>query len=257
MLVRSPAVLQEDPAFKQYLDNGHARLIQGDAMSESSVISAWNDASSHAPVDVVLYSLGIVQTSLPYLTLTDTVTFKGPAAKFNLFKGFVIDKPNVSTMAFLYTMRAMAQQTTLSSTPLPRLIVVSAKSVTPGSLAANPAPVRLIVGWLLRQPNLDKRGMEAIAFHGLGKKYEEGMTPGEPILPVGWKESLPAAGWAKRAVIVRPPQLTDNPAKGKYRADTKDFSVRKISRRDLGAFLSGDLLEKWDQFEGEVVTIGY
>lgn len=190
----------------------------------------------------------------PRLTLLGV---KGPAAKFNLFKGFVIDKPNVSTISFLYTMRAISQTKTEASAPLPRLIIVSAKSVTPGALASNPAPVRVIIGWVLRKANLDKRGMESIAFHGLGKEYEKGMTPGEPILPNGWRDTLPGAGWAKRAVIVRPPQLTDGPAKGKYRASVKDFLVRDISRRDLGGFLSGELLDKWDEYEGEIVTIGY
>jgi len=99
--------------------------------------------------------------------------------------------------------------------------------------------------------------MEAIAFHGLGKEYEMDMTPGMPILPDGWRGSLPAPGWAQRTVIVRPPELTDGPATGKYRASAKDFVVRKISRRDLGGFISGPLEDRWEEFVGEVVTIGY
>lgn len=238
ILLRSPLVLQQDPAFKQYLDKGTARLTKGDAMIEDEVVSAWKEAVNHAPVDVVLFSLG-------------------PTARFNLFKGFVIDKPNISSLSFLHTMHAVAQTSVALSAPPPRLAVVSAKSVTPGALALNPAPVRIIAGWLLRQLNLDKRGMEAIACHGLGKEYEKGMTPGEPILPTGWRDSLPAAGWAPRSVIIRPPQLTDGPAKGKYRADVKDFLVSKISRRDLGNFLAGDLLDRWEVYEGEIVTVGY
>jgi hypothetical protein len=182
---------------------------------------------------------------------------KGPTAKFKLFQGFVIDPPNVSTLSLLHVLRAVAQTSAESTTPVPRIVVVSAKSVTPESLALNPAPVRLIIGWVLRGPNLDKRGMEAIVFHGLGKDYEEGMTPGEPILPNGWRDTLPPAGWAKRAVIVRPPELTDGPATGKYRANVKDFLVRKISRRDLGNYIAGPLEDKWDEFAGEVVTVGY
>jgi hypothetical protein len=104
---------------------------------------------------------------------------------------------------------------------------------------------------------MDKQGMEAIVFHGLGKEYEKGMTPGEPILPNGWRETLPPAGWAKRTVIVRAPHLTDDPATGKYRASADDFQVWKISRKDLGSFIAGPLEDQWDEFAGEVVTIGY
>jgi len=238
ILLRSPAVLQEDSAFKQYLESEHVKLIKGDAMNEKDVLEAWKDANSSVPVDLVFFSLG-------------------PNAKFKLFRGMVTDIPNVSTLCFLHIMRSIAQTSAESTTPVPRIVVVSAKSVTPGALALNPAPIRLIIGWLLRGPNLDKRGMEAIAFHGLGKDYEEGMTPGEPILPKGWRDTLPPAGWAKRTAIVRPPQLTDEPATGKYRASVKDFLVRTISRRDLGNYIAGPLEDKWDEFSGEVIAVGY
>lgn len=59
ILLRSPLVLQQDPAFKQYLDKGTARLTKGDAMIEDEVVSAWKEAVNHAPVDVVLFSLGL------------------------------------------------------------------------------------------------------------------------------------------------------------------------------------------------------
>jgi hypothetical protein len=257
IVLRSPAVLQEDPAFKQYLENERVKLIKGDAMNENDVLEAWKDANSSVPVDLVFFSLGpFPLLCFPKIDLL-TFAYEGPATKFKLFQGFVADTPNVSTMSFLHTMRAVAQTIAESTTSVPRIVVISAKSVTPGALALNPAPVRLIIGWVLRAPNLDKRGMEAIAFHGLGKDYEEGMTPGEPILPNGWKDTLPPAGWAKRTVIVRPPELTDGPATGKYRASAKDFLVRRISRRDLGSYIAGPLEDRWDDFAGEVIAVGY
>jgi hypothetical protein len=254
ILLRSPAVLQEDPAFKQYLDTQQVRLVKGDATNEKDVLTAWKDANSSVPVDLVFFSLG--PFSLLHFPNVGLLTFayEGPASKFKLFRGFVTDTPNVSTLSFLHVMRAIAQT---SAESVPRIVVVSAKSVTPGALALNPAPARLIIGWVLRGPNLDKRGMEAIAFHGLGKNYEEGMTPGEPILPDGWRDTLPPAGWAKRTAIVRPPELTDGPATGKYRASATDFLVRRISRRDLGNYIAGPLEDKWNEFVGEVITVGY
>lgn len=59
ILLRSPAVLQEDPAFKEYLGNGLARLLKGDGLVEGDILAAWKDANAHVPVDVVLFSLGM------------------------------------------------------------------------------------------------------------------------------------------------------------------------------------------------------
>jgi hypothetical protein len=58
ILLRSPAVLQEDSAFKQYLENQQVKLIKGDAMNEKDVFEAWKDANSSVPVDLVFFSLG-------------------------------------------------------------------------------------------------------------------------------------------------------------------------------------------------------
>lgn len=253
MLLRSPPVLEKDESVKKYIQSGKLCLIKGDAMSKEDVAAAWDAANTqNGIVDAVIFAVG-------------------PTPKFKLFEGLTIDPPNVSTISYLNTLLAIASAGNNTSTSsgrdnvhVPKLVILSAKAVTPGSMASIPAPARLFAGWMFRSLNLDKRGMEALVFHGYGKDYEAGMTPlpSQGILPADWETQLPARGWAKNAVLIRPPSLNDGAEKGKYRVDSKDFLVWRISRRDLVAFIVDRLLasgneKEWKKYEREVVTIGY
>ena len=180
----------------------------------------------------------------------------GPSAKFRPFVGLVIEgPPNVSTVALLNVVRAI--HSTQHSSP-PRMIVVSAGAVTKASMAHVAFPARQIVAWVLRAPNMDKRGMEALVFHGWGKEYEKDMTPlpQHGILPPDWKTVLPPEGWAKSVVILRPPRLTDGKETGKYGVfvDTAGGSV--MSRKDLANFVVDDLLNDWSRYEGHIIALG-
>jgi hypothetical protein len=220
ILLRPPSVLEQDDVLKKYFESGHLHLFKGDATSKENVISAWKAAiTANGVVNVILFAVG-------------------STAKFKLFKGMTVNSPNVSTMAYFNTLLAITSSAESRSSP-PKMVDLSAKAVTPGSMASLPAPVRLFAGWMFRSLNLDKRGMEALVFHGWGKEYEEGMTPTpvQGILPHDWKEQLPQAGWAKSTVLIRPPRLTDDPERAKYRADINDFLVWSISRRDLAGFI--------------------
>lgn len=242
ILLRSPSVLEQDNVLKKYFESGRLHLFKGDATSKEDVVSAWKAAiTASGIVNVVLFAVG-------------------PTAKFKVFKGMTVNPPNVSAMSYFNTLLAINSGP--ENTSSLKTIVLSAKSVTPGAMASLPTLVRLFAGWMLRNVNLDKRGMEALVFHGWGKEYEEGMTPtpSQGILPDDWKEQLPHAGWAKSTVLIRPPRLTDDPERVKYRADIHDFPVWSISRRDLAGFIVDRVLasdDEWKKFEGEVVTIGY
>jgi hypothetical protein len=243
ILLRSPSVLEQDNVLKKHFESGRLRLFKGDATNKEDVISAWKAAiTAGGIVNIILFAVG-------------------PTAKFKLFKGMTVNPPNVSAISYFNTLLAITSGAENPTSP-PKMIVLSAKAVTPGAMASLPAPVRLLAGWMFRNVNLDKRGMETLVYHGWGKEYEEGMTPtpSQGILPDDWKEQLPHAGWAKSTVLIRPPRLTDDPEKMKYRAEINDFAVWSISRRDLAGFIVDKVLVSDDgskRFEGEVVTIGY
>lgn len=164
-----------------------------------------------------------------------------------------MNPPNLCTASIINTQRAIAQ----AGSPVPKTIVVSSTGLTRQSKAVLPWLFRPLYGWLLHLPHEDKKGLEVVIFHGLGKPYEQGETPNETILPAGWKESLPAEGWAKHSVIIRSAWLTDGEATGVYRGRVGDFKVWTISRKDVAHLITEELLANWDKYEGNIVTVGY
>jgi len=115
-----------------------------------------------------------------------------------------------------------------------------------------------LYSYFLSNPFADKRGMEALVHHAIGKEYDAGQTPGSNILPEGWKNDLPPAGWLKSAVILRPSMLTHGAMTKRYRAVVGDnFTGYTVSRGDVGHFIIEGLLPEWSKYEGNVVAIGY
>src|SRR5258706_9258793 len=57
-LLRNSSILEEDSALKPYIQSGHAIFVQGDATSQEDVRKAWGVASSKAPVDLILFTIG-------------------------------------------------------------------------------------------------------------------------------------------------------------------------------------------------------
>lgn len=149
------------------------------------------------------------------------------------------------------------------SNPTPKLLVVSSTGITPQSKAVLPWLLRPMYWYLLRVTFVDKRGMEAVLHHAIGKPYEEGQTP-EDHLPAGWRDQIPQGSFARNAhggggggVVLRVAGLTNGEEQGKYRAQVGDFSTYTISRRDVGLFIAEEMLDDWTKFEGGVVTVGY
>jgi hypothetical protein len=254
-LLRNPAILEEDSALKPYIQSGHAIFVQGDATSQEEVRKAWGVASNKAPVDFVLFTIG---KNVSFMSQTNpnmkNRTFSGAqGGKFHPLKGFIINPPNLCTISVLNVLRAIA------STDLrPRLAVVAATGVTTASHRSLPLIMKPIYSWLLPNAFADKRGMETIVHHAIGKEYDAHQTPGPNILPEGWKNDLPSAGWLKSSVIIRPAMLTDGAMTKKYRAVLGDnFTSYTISRSDVGHFIIEGLLPEWSKYEGNVVAIGY
>jgi hypothetical protein len=59
LLLRNPTTLENDESFKPYIASGKARLVKGDATSSDNVRAAWTVATKDAPVDLVMFTLGM------------------------------------------------------------------------------------------------------------------------------------------------------------------------------------------------------
>jgi hypothetical protein len=252
-LLRNPSRLEEDSALKPYTQSGHAVFVEGDATSQEDVHKAWGVASSKAPVDLILFTIG--EDIFLHVDGPDIGNnFSGAqGGKFHLLKGVILNPPNLCTISVLNVLRAVGP-TNLR----PRLVVVASTGVTTASHRSLPLLMKPLYSWLLPGAFADKRGMETLVHHAIGKEYDANQTPGIDILPEGWKNDLPPAGWLKSSVIIRPAMLTDGAMTKNYRVvHGDDFTSYTISRSDVGHFIVEDLLPEWSKYEGNVIAIGY
>jgi hypothetical protein len=175
-----------------------------------------------------------------------------PNPKFHPTKGFIIDPPDLCTVSLLNTLRCVA-----ATNVRPKLVILTSTGVTSQSHSVLPLPMKGLYWYLLRGTLQDKRGIETLLYHGLGKEYETGQTPGPHILPDGWEKDLPSPGWLKSGVVIRAALLTDGPMTRTYRAAVGDFPCYRVSRADVGHFIAEGLLNEWGKWEGNVVCVGY
>ena len=58
-LLRYPAIFDNDAIIKPFVQSGHARIVQGDALKPEDVARAWASAQEGpGSLDLVLYTLG-------------------------------------------------------------------------------------------------------------------------------------------------------------------------------------------------------
>lgn len=127
---------------------------------------------------------------------------------------------------------------------------------------------------MLAAPHKDKLGMEVLAAHAAGWPWDpkNDGEPGDDVMrgePWGteWKtrKGLPAEGTIKRILVIRPALLTDGDCKADkagrkgepYRASEKELGGYTVSRKDVAHFIAQAVTDKWDQYEGKRVNIGY
>lgn len=239
IVVRNPANLEQDPALKDHVASGKARLFKADATSSEDMQAAWEGANQVAPVDVVLFTVGATTATL------------------SLTKGFIVHPHDLCTRALFTVVRTI--QSRQPNQPIPKLVALSSTGLTPATKRVLPLLLRPLYGWALHAAHDDKRGMESIIFNGLGQQYEAGQTPGDHIMPANWEQELraqaPSDGlWGPRSVIIRAAFLTDGEGSGRYRAEKGDFSTYTVARRDVAHFIVEKLVPDWEKYEGGVVT---
>jgi hypothetical protein len=156
--------------------------------------------------------------------------------------------------------------------PTTRLITISSSGLTNESYKSLPILLKPLYGAVIAAPHRDKLGSERLIHHVAGWTWKE-HEPIEEILAPGWEktEGLPAPGTLKRMLILRPALLTDGECqadsgklkvrKGKlvppYRVSERELGGYTISRKDVAHFISDAVLNRWNEYEGKVVNVGY
>jgi len=254
-LMRSPSAFDANEEMQNYIKNGTARLVKGDALNREDVLKGWEVAAEpESPggargVDVLLFSVG------------------STSPKLHPLKGVIILPADLVTHTLVNTLSTIP-----TDIPTPRIVAVTSVGLTKESHAALPLPTRALYSYLLDGPHEDKKGAETVLAHVMGTEIDASLPPTDKrVLPDGWKDTpgLPPAGsLASNTAIVRPIWLTD----GKCRSDEKGndaYRVRAegylpvkrgytISRKDVAHFIAERLLEdEWETWKGKGIALAY
>ncbi|KIK34527.1 hypothetical protein CY34DRAFT_97833 [Suillus luteus UH-Slu-Lm8-n1] len=241
-LLRSPQVFDQDETIQQYIKEGKAHLVQGDALVKSDVSRAWSEAQHQdgRPADFLIFTVG----GIPHFSLT---------------KGFTVSPPNLVAQSLINVLETLPS-------PHPKIITISSAGLTQTSHKSLPLLLKPLYGYLLSEPHKDKCGAEEVVSHCAGWKWDARDSPGEKILGAGWTSRVPSAGELKSIVVIRPALLND----GECRADTKGkgseaYRVKEgdlecswaVSRKDVAHFLVEGVVRHWQEWEGKCVSIAY
>ena len=268
-LLRSPGVFDTDTTIQRYLQSGHARLVQGDALNIEDVANGWEKAlevpSRH--VDLVLFTVGeYIRFSVAiHIILRRSI---GGTPSFSITRGAVIDPADLCTRALLNVLRALPSSHRTPTTQ-PKIIAISSTGITQSSKERMPIIMRILYSVLLRQPHEDKLGMERVVAHCAGWAWRD-KEPQYDVLPRHWRsvENTPQEGALKRMLLVRGAMFTDGKCMGDvqqtgdktpYRGGEGDLKNNgyTISREDVAHFLVEGALKDWDRWESKVVTVAY
>ncbi|CAG8736918.1 9921_t:CDS:2, partial [Acaulospora colombiana] len=224
-----------DETIQKYVQKGQVIVVKGDALNKEQIQAAWQAANQDNRVDLVLFSVGGTPT-------------------FHLLKGFEIQPPNITTHALSNLLQTIAADH--GHHQMPKLVAITTTGATKASHDALPFSFKIFYSYALNQPHVDKLGMERLLQYAAGMEWKEGVEPAEEILPKGWEQHYPPAGWLPQIVIVRPALLTDGEAKQKYKASTDEFASYTISRKDTGHFIGQRVVSEWETWSGKIVNVG-
>jgi hypothetical protein len=150
-----------------------------------------------------------------------------------------------------------------STSPQPRLIVLSTPGTTHSSHKLLPPLLRVAYPLLLSQPHADKLGLEKVVYHSGGWKWDGKDKVKPQILGEGWEKELPPSGWLKSAVVLQPALFTDGPCKAEVegkiavRAGVGLKGASQISRKDVAWWIVECLMVEFDSFANKTIGLGY
>ncbi|KAH7345754.1 hypothetical protein B0J17DRAFT_531278, partial [Rhizoctonia solani] len=210
LLLRRPDAIDSDPSMSDYVRNGSAKLVCGNALVRDDVQKAWDIANSDGQVDLIFFGIG----GDPSLSLT---------------KGFVITPADVTTRSMSVLLSVVQ-----SSTVRPRLVTVSSNGLDERSHSLLPFPLKIFYGWLLRVPHQDKIGLE---------RNVKQATSSE-----GWLD--PRNSVIVRPSLLTSGKCLADTNPDAYRTGEELASAWSVSRADVGHFVVEKVLAEWDRWAG-------
>ncbi|KAA1479488.1 hypothetical protein DENSPDRAFT_934655 [Dentipellis sp. KUC8613] len=227
-LLHKPHVFDGDAAMQQYINDGKARIVKGDALSREDVARGWTAAAQDGPVDVLLCTVSITPNCLctgSLLAVLSTLPRDQPGA-------------------------------------LPRIVVTTNMGTYthPGlyGYSMDFACSHLYRFW-------DKMGAEFLLLRAQGRLEERNMGMAD-VLKRDWAatEGLCEEGALPELVNVRTPAVTDAEAPGARRGYTYTVHIGDAIRADSDAVRMGDvghfiaerlLGGEWESCKGKTVSI--
>ncbi|KDN48325.1 hypothetical protein RSAG8_02917, partial [Rhizoctonia solani AG-8 WAC10335] len=216
-LLRRTDAMESDPSMSEYVRNGLAKLVGGDALVREDVQKAWDVANSGGQVEVIFSGIG----GYPSLSFT---------------KGFVQNPADLTTRCLSILLSVFQ-----SSAVRPRLIAVSSNGLDEQSHSSLPLPLKILYGGLLSQPHEDKIGLE---------NNVKQATSSE-----GWLD--PKNSVIVRPSLLTSGKCLADTKPGAYRAGEVLKSAWTVSRADVGHFIVEKVLTEWDQWAGKTWVVSY
>jgi len=163
-----------------------------------------------------------------------------------------------------------------TTTPKPKLIMISTIGVSISSRKTLPLLLRFVYGYLIQVPLADKLTCERMINHFAG--WEWNSLDGEPSQEVITGEGVNLSDWKERqgvppiggldAMIIRAAGLNDDVCRADsvkegeapYRVAAGEITGKApwgISRKDVGHFIFETVEKNWGQWGGKQISISY
>ncbi|CAE6417209.1 hypothetical protein ACGC1H_002189 [Rhizoctonia solani] len=216
-LLRRPDAMQSDSSMSEYIRNGLAKLVRGDALVREDVQNAWDVANSDGPVELIFSGIGGYPS-------------------FSITKGFVLDPPDLTTRSMSILLSVVQ-----ASAVRPRLITVSSNGLDGQTHSLLPLPLRVLYDGLLKKPHEDKLGLERNVKQATSS---EGWLDPKNLVII--RPSLLTSG---KCVADTKPDA--------YRTGDELKSAWTVSRADVGHFIAEKVVGEWDQWAGRAWVVSY
>lgn len=217
LLLRRPDAMESDPTMSEYIRNGLAKPVRGDALVREDVQAAWDVANADGQVDVIFFGIG-------------------GEPSFSLTKGFIITPGDLTTRSMSVLLSIVE-----SSAVRPRLVTISSNGLDKRTHSLLPLPLRIFYGWFLRVPHEDKIGLE---------NNIKQATSSE-----GWLD--PKNSVVVRPSILTSGKCLADTKPDAYRAGEELSSAWTVSRADVGHFVVEKILVEWDRWAGKAWVVSY
>ncbi|KAF9004877.1 hypothetical protein BDZ89DRAFT_1237076 [Hymenopellis radicata] len=155
-LLRNPSVFDGNEELAPFISSGKAILVKGDAMKQAEIKSAWDAASEHGSIDVILFTVGGIPS-------------------FSLKRGVFMTPENLVTQCLLNLLCTIP---TDLSTP-PKLVAITSMGVTHDSHKRVPVLLKPLYAYGLAAPHKDKVGAERVISYFTGWPWNA-KADGEP-----------------------------------------------------------------------------